>query len=501
MRRADDVDVARALQRLQHDPERRDAHARDGDRRSLDAGEETAQARQGRHAAQRAESAQLAAEHADVRAPQRAAVQRGAEIGVVLEVDLHDHGLDEDLAPRDVEPLDQLDQVAPVGLAGDHHQRIRVLVGGDLYFAGRRRFFAAGKRLQRGRQVLGLRVLQRVDVHGAVAGGDVELPEQVADRRERFFRGDHDQFVGSLVGEDLPRFLLLRLQDLAELLRQVLRRGMLHGDDADLLRAARLIELLDQLLQPPQIEAQLGDDQRIGREDLQIGIARGELREHVAHLLRLDVAELEELGDHLLGGRRFLAIGKQSGNVLLLGQLPVAADRIDGPVVGVECGEEDAPDLVGGDRRVGKYRDLSRDPLGQDEVAVGELADELDHLRQLALVERHQHRLWPRRGGEREQDCQHGLLVERERGAHRPRAVGGRCARCRARHLLSGSRPARVHAACRTAALSGKERSRAARVTASPAICQGGTKWPRAGAGARKQKIPAGTRAVWRTRW
>src|SRR5439155_11354850 len=111
---------------------------------------------------------------------------------------------------------------------------------------------------------------------------------------------------------------------------------------------------------------------------------------------RFDIAELEQPGDHLLGGRRLLPAVEidgdvRAGGLLLLHELPVLDDRVDRPVVGVEGGDEDGPHVVGGDRRVGEDGDLPGDEFRQDEVALGELADELDHFGEVPLVEGHHH--------------------------------------------------------------------------------------------------------------
>ena len=316
--------------------------------------------------------------------------------------------------------------------------------------------------MQRGGHLFGLGVVQVVDVDGAVARRNVELAQQVAEPLERLLAGDHDQLVGPFVGDDLRGRrgggsrrrrarpgATLRLQDLGQLARQVLRAGMPHRDHVDLLRSAGLVELLDQLLQPPHVQPEVGEDHGVGREDLEIGVARNELRQDVAHLIRFHEMELEQLRHHLLGGGRLLAAVQVGGDLrarrlLFLHQLPVAPHRVDRPVVRIQRGEEHAPDLVGGNGSVGEDGDLPRHALGQDEVALGELADELDHLGQVALVERHQHRsrilagilVIRRRGGggrqrSGEQMCEMhgGDLRGWERCAHRPKARG-RCARC-----------------------------------------------------------------------
>src|SRR5262249_11416859 len=146
VRRADHVDVARALQGVEQDGERGqgDVQARHRDGRTLQAGQEPAQGAQRLDAADRVEVAQLAADHqrrvavgppeADV-ADVRPRVNGDADSGRVVEVALHDYRLDEDLPAADVQPLHHLDQVPVVRLRGDHHQRVRVLVRGDLHLA------------------------------------------------------------------------------------------------------------------------------------------------------------------------------------------------------------------------------------------------------------------------------------------------------------------------------------------------------------------------------
>ena len=277
--------------------------------------------------------------------------------------------------------LDHLHQVAVVGLRGDDHQRVGVLVGGDLHLAaeqvgadrpvGRRarlggwrrppaaaaarqrrrvprgcpaRAPAAWRRRPRPWRSPGSRRARRLRPAGTsswrISGEDP---------CERARAGDHDQLVGPLLGDDLADLdrtgagaagqLLARLrdwrwagraatmgsatpsvparrsracagglrgEDLGELLRQLLRSGVLHRDDVD-------------LLEPPgwsSCATSFSSRRMLRPRSLMTSVSGGkiwksesrerELVQHVAHLVRFDVAELEELGDHLLGRRRLL---------------------------------------------------------------------------------------------------------------------------------------------------------------------------------------------------
>ena len=417
-------------------------------------------------------------------------MRRHADVEIGFQIDFHDHRLDEHLPAADVEALDHLDQVAVVGLRGDHHQRVGVLVRGDLHLAGkqvradrpgRRRGSPGGsgrprraaggggvprrrslrERLQRRGDVLRLGILQVIDVNSAFAGGNVELADQLQHARKRSGAGDDDELVRPLLRDDLPdlhrprgggrdlsrrrhrdglsglddglgdaelphhptfRTGRLGLEDLGQLLRQLLCSRVVHGDDVDLLGPARLVELLDEFFQAAHVETEVADHQRVRRKDLEIGVARGELVQHVAHLVRFDVAELEQLGHHLFGRRRFLPPLEVDGDVgarrlLLLHQFPILAHRVDGPVVRVEGGDEHVPHVLRGNRGVREDGDLPRHALRQDEVALRELAHELDHFGEVPLVEGHHHRA--RAGADL-------LLVQRSDRARLGRARGRR---------------------------------------------------------------------------
>ena len=305
--------------------------------------------------------------------------------------------------------------------------------------------------------------MQEVDLHSAAAGGHVELADQLHHPGEGARAGDDDELVGPLLGDDLAdlhrsagtdcarradrglpdarrrRSRLrvgdaegagpgpaagLRSEDLLQLLLQGLRARVLHLHDVDLFRAARLIERDDEPLEAAHVEAQVGDDERVGREDLEVRVAAGELVDGIAHLVRFDVAKLEELGDHLLGGRSVLPLLEEGGDV--------RARRL----------------LLLGNRRVGEQGDLPRYSLGKDEVAARDLADELDDLGQVLLVEVELDRVGPlrrflgRSGGGRRRPAAGagpggGRLHERRlRRDGRPVRIGQRARRLRGLRLV-----------------------------------------------------------------
>ena len=167
-------------------------------------------------------------------------VRADAELGLVAEVHLHDHRLDEHLPARAVELLDEPLDRGEVGAARLDEQRVLRLVGGDLHLAAeelgglaaRRRGRAPARRRAPGwpgsaagtpaapgapalrlplrevrerlRQLLGVRVLEEHDVDAALAARrDVELLDELEDALEALLVRDDDELVRPLVRDDL----------------------------------------------------------------------------------------------------------------------------------------------------------------------------------------------------------------------------------------------------------------------------------------------------------
>src|SRR6266568_2503887 len=174
VRGRDDVHVRAGLERLDQHRDARDArqHRAELGRGGPDeAGQEAAQL----HQAARVEGADAARLRADGDVPRAigrlvrdGGVGRHAELLLVLEVDLQDDGLDEHLPARAVELVHQPLDGGEVGAAGEHDERVRHLVGGDLHLAGEQGGGGDARRTPRARRRLhGLELWGR----GAPRGG------------------------------------------------------------------------------------------------------------------------------------------------------------------------------------------------------------------------------------------------------------------------------------------------------------------------------------------
>ena len=172
------------------------------------------------------------------------AVERHAEVALLVERDLEDHRLDEHLLARRIQPLDHAAHRLVVLQRRDDDQRVGrpIEVDPDVAFeqqvldalllaaAGRRRRRRrrglaaarsgpaagaaradvdghAGDRAQRLRQLVAVRVLAVVDVDAAVALAAADLAIELIDHPlhalVRPLRGDHDQLVRAFVRDDL----------------------------------------------------------------------------------------------------------------------------------------------------------------------------------------------------------------------------------------------------------------------------------------------------------
>ena len=183
-------------------------------------------------------------------------------------------------------------------------------------------------------------------------------------------------------------------EDLVHLVGDVLDRRVADLHQLHQLAAAGPVDRLDELLDAPDVDARVGDQQQVGRDGLQVGALRGdEVAHDAAHLVGVGVLEPDELGDGLLGGRRLDAVGGVGRDGRLLGvggadQLPVPPGLVEGDAVGGEGRQEGRVGLVGGDRRLGEERDL---PLGHvlavDEVPAGPAAGLLQDVDDVGLGE------------------------------------------------------------------------------------------------------------------
>ncbi|EAU62142.1 hypothetical protein STIAU_4537 [Stigmatella aurantiaca DW4/3-1] len=462
VRGGEHVHVRVLLERVQHHTEGRHVDAQvlqlwnDG---PLEAREEAAQVDQ-RAQAQRGRCALLgvlgahdARRRAVAGVQLVAGVQVDAELGVAVEVDLHDDGLDEDLAARNVELLDDPDDVLEIRLAGDDDERVGGLVGGHLHLAreqlgghGRvlagnaRRLLlggvagpvggALGQRLQRAGQLLGVRVLQRVDVD-ASAGvrGDVHLPDDLLDAVEGARAGHDDELVGALIRDDLrerhrpPRVARalghvggrhaprggvaakaahalagapLGLEQLLHRGGDFLGAGVLHLDDAQLVAGGARVQLVDDALQAVHVGAHVVDDDGVRRVRDGVAILGHELLEHAAQGLHLDVLDPEQLRHHLLiGGVGRVRVDDRRNGVLLrralVDDLQETAVRVDGQPVGVQGRQEGGVERV----RVHLHAailgaddgDLPAHVLREDERLAGGIRHRLHQLLDVDLVE------------------------------------------------------------------------------------------------------------------
>ena len=182
------------------------------------------------------------------------AVERTAELAVLVERHLEDHRLDEDLLARRIEPLDHAAQRLVVLERRHDDQRVGRPIEVDAHVAleqqrralrparrpasaparrapapppgarpaaGRARDRDAGDRAQRLRQLVAVGVLAVVDVDAPVAALErhVELADQRQQARVGALVGDDDQLVRALVGDDLRHHHLRRqVADLGRLL-------------------------------------------------------------------------------------------------------------------------------------------------------------------------------------------------------------------------------------------------------------------------------------------
>jgi len=165
-----------------------------------------------------------------------------------------------------------------------------------------RRALALRQRLQRLGEVLRRRVLHEDDVDLPLSGGgEIELLDQVLDALEALVVGDDDELVRALVGHHLregevvsaagrrgcawhaggdpaddrapagpARLGGVRLEDLIDLLGEVLRRGIAHLDEADELARARLVERRKELLDAAHVQSDVGDDEDVGWDRLDV---------------------------------------------------------------------------------------------------------------------------------------------------------------------------------------------------------------------------------------
>jgi hypothetical protein len=282
---------------------------------------------------QRLELGALEAADDDVAVADRGAgVPARADVEAVGDVDLEDDRLDEDLAARDVELADHVAQGEEVAARGDHHQGVgrgvvgdadlaleggaleRTAAGGGrarrrrggpalLRVAPRRLGGAADRGVEGGRQLLGVGVLELIDVDraGALAvERDVEPLHQRADPQVAGLAGHHDERVGPLVGHDLRRQRRLdvglaggrrrrprriggrrlgattaggrrgrtrrrgaglQAEDVVERGDQLLGLGVDDLDRVDLLVRRRLIDLARQRDHVAHVRREVGDDQ------------------------------------------------------------------------------------------------------------------------------------------------------------------------------------------------------------------------------------------------
>ena len=156
-------------------------------------------------------------------------------------------------------------------------------------------------------EVLGVGVLEEDDVDApSPAVGMSSLPHQLHDPLEAVGSGDDDQLVGALVGHHLADGALVPVgpargvqrlaplrgghaaddrpagglprrpwrldEDLVHLVGHVAGRGVLDLDDADQVVRARPVEGLEQLLDAPDVEPDVGDEEDVRGEGLDVAV-------------------------------------------------------------------------------------------------------------------------------------------------------------------------------------------------------------------------------------
>ena len=282
----------------------------------------------------------------------------------------------------------------------------------------------ARDRAQRLRQLVAVRVLAVVDVDAPVAALDrpVELLDHALDPLVRTLGGDDDQLIRALVRDDLgddhlggqitdlrparprcrrrggapaPFFSdLLHLEDLAQLLRHVGGGGVLQADDPDLLARARLIDLRQHLQHAFDVGREVRDDQRVlGREHDDVALLALDPAQHLRHLVRIDVFDVDQAGHVALAARNVgvLAVDRDAAHGLDLGGLDDALEParvLDGQAGRIERPQEQPVRLLGRDqlgRHDGHLLAVGRNGAGQQELLAGDRRDPGDQIAELGV--------------------------------------------------------------------------------------------------------------------
>jgi hypothetical protein len=505
VRRGEDVGVVLGGERLEQNSVRRNARAEQGlrvrERRADQAADEAGRCGE-RLDIERAQRRRLhASEHEVTVVERHAAVRAGTDRQVLREVDLEDQRLDEDLAARLIEALDDVLDRHVVAAARHHDQRVRRLVadhadltlerGAEVADRARRRrrrvrlpaaLRTGGttttrlralphRRVQRRGELLGERVLERVDAdRRSTLGveGDIEALDQRLDAVVTGLARHDDQRVRAVIDEDLRRHgardvvatrrrlprvriarvrggaLALRLrtggtrtrgdaEDLVELRRELRGIGVLHGDRVDAVAAARDIDRLREGHHVPHLARVVGDDQhRAG--GLDVAGRRADRIEGAAQGLDLRVRRPQDVPDHLVLVRRRAVLvdrDRLALRGLALDDPQHVALRHHREAHRRQRDEEHVVRLGGAHLVRRHHRDLlaGRDDARiEDEVLAGEAHRPRDEILQLGL------------GLERDGDLPRALLARiqrlvlgRRRGATGRRGLRGRIAHRRER--------------------------------------------------------------------
>jgi hypothetical protein len=105
-------------------------------------------------------------------------------------------------------------------------------------------------------------------------------------------------------------------EDVADDLRDLLGLGELQLVEEDLLARGRRVELLDELLEPADARALVGDDEQVA-DDVDAALLALEGVEDVADVLGLAVLDADQLGDEAVAVRRVLVVAVERQRAVL----------------------------------------------------------------------------------------------------------------------------------------------------------------------------------------
>lgn len=221
-------------------------------------------------------------------------------------------------------------------------------------------------------ELLAARVLEREDVNLTLPRlGHIHALHELEEPQVVGLGGRDDEGVRAVVGDDLRRACFgaaplaaraagaraaaaLEIQDLVELVRDLARRGVVHGLDPELVSGAAHVDLLDDPEHPLDLGACVGDDDEVaGPVDGDVAVLRLELAEERGDVVRVHVGDTVHARHvPLLAGHR--ARGAVEGSrlrrdTLRVHDLEEAAVRDDGHLVLLEDGQERGVGLTRGD--------------------------------------------------------------------------------------------------------------------------------------------------------